>query len=84
MSFNVSPAVPAGPVVPATNTVAASTSSVNLFGANRSARIYSRSVVNNSTATLFLRFGAAASTTAFTTAVPAGGAARLPRPRLHR
>jgi hypothetical protein len=80
MSFNVSPAVPAGPVAPSTNTVAASTSSVNLFGANRSARIYSRSVVNNSAATLFLRFGAAASLTAYTVVVPPGGAFDFPAP----
>lgn len=58
--------------------VAASTSSVQLFAASSSPR--GRLVSNDSAAVLYLKFGTAASATSFTVALPANGYYEFPQP----
>lgn len=59
--------------------VAASTSSVTLFAANYGAA-QQRVVQNDSTATLYLKYGATASTTSHTVQIPAGAYYEFPQP----
>jgi hypothetical protein len=56
--------------------VAASTSAVTLFAA--AGTVSSRPVFNDSTAVLYLKFGAAAATNSYTVQVPAGGYFEVP------
>ena len=58
--------------------VAASASSVALFTEQHGAS--NRSVQNDSAATLYLKFGATASTTSYTVLVPPGAYYEFPRP----
>lgn len=58
--------------------VASSATSVNLFAANESTS--GRLVYNDSTAVLYVKFGATASTTSYTVQVPAGGLFEFPGP----
>ena len=66
---------------PATATltnVASSASSVTLLASNTAARV--RTCFNDSTANLFLKFGATASTSSFTVKIAAGGYYEFPQP----
>jgi hypothetical protein len=58
--------------------VASSATSVTLFAANASAR--GRFVVNDSTAVLYIKFGATASTSSYTVQLAAGGYYEFPDP----
>lgn len=58
--------------------VAGSATSVALFAATAGAR--TRSVYNDSAATLYLKYGATASTTSYTVQIPAGGYFEFPQP----
>jgi hypothetical protein len=61
-----------------TASVAASASNVNIFAANEGA--IGRTVFNDSTATLYLKMGATASTTSYTVQIAAGGYYEFPTP----
>ena len=66
---------------PATATltnVSGSASSVSLLASNANARV--RTVFNDSTANLFLKFGTTASTSSFTVKIAAGGYYEFPQP----
>lgn len=58
--------------------VPSSTSSVTVFAASGAAS--GRTVVNDSTAVLYLKFGAAASATSYTVQLPAGSYYEFPQP----
>jgi hypothetical protein len=58
--------------------VASSASSVTLFAGTAGAR--ERTIFNDSTATLYVKFGATASTTSYTVAILAGGYFEFPQP----
>lgn len=58
--------------------VTSSASSTTVFAANGAAR--ARTVYNDSTAVLYLKFGATASTTSYTVQVDAGGYYEFPLP----
>jgi hypothetical protein len=66
------------PSVPTLANVNASASSVTVFPANGSAR--GRTVKNDSAATLYLKFGATASTTSYTVALAPGDYFEFPTP----
>ncbi len=57
--------------------VASSASSVNLFAAGK---VNGRSIYNDSTAVLYVKFGATASTSSYTLQIPAGGFFEFPVP----
>lgn len=63
-----------------TSSVTAATSSTVLFAARTDGAAHSRLVFNDSTATLYLKFGTAASTTSHTVQIPAGGYFEFPDP----
>jgi hypothetical protein len=74
-------AIPTTETRPATATlsnVSGSASSVTLLASNANARL--RTVFNDSTANLFLKFGATASTSSFTVKIAAGGYYEFPQP----
>lgn len=58
--------------------VSSSASSTSLFAANGAAK--GRSVTNDSTAVLYLKYGTTASTTSYTVQIPAGGYFEFPPP----
>lgn len=62
------------------SSVSASTSAVTLFAATGGADIVGRMVFNDSTADLYLKYGAAASSTSVTVKIPAGGYWEAPPP----
>lgn len=61
----------------ATSNVSAATSSTALFTAGFAA-VKGRTVYNDSTAVLYLKFGTSASTTSYTVQIPAGGYYEFP------
>jgi hypothetical protein len=58
--------------------VSGSATSVALFAANGAAK--ARAVYNDSTAILYLKYGATASATSYTVQIPAGGYFEFPEP----
>jgi hypothetical protein len=64
--------------------VASSATSVNLFAASAdpyaAVDVLGRTVFNDSTQVLYLKFGATASTTSYTVQIPAGGYYEFPHP----
>ena len=69
-----------GPQAPVTANVASSATSVNLFAAATSPGTNGRTVFNDSTAVLYLKFGATASSSSYTAQIAAGGYYEFPRP----
>lgn len=67
-----------GPQSVTTANVASSATNVTVFSASPNAR--GRAVFNDSTALLYLKFGATATTTSFTVQIPAGSFYEFPRP----
>lgn len=69
---------------PTTATVASSASSVNLFAASADpyaeTDVLGRTVFNDSTQVLYLKFGATASASSYTVQIAAGGYYEFPRP----
>ncbi len=65
-----------GPQTAATASVASSASSVNLFAAVTSAK--GRTIYNDSSAILYVKFGATASNSSYTVQVAAGGYYEFP------
>lgn len=63
-----------------TSSVTASTSSVVLFAARPDRAASGRIVFNESTATLYLKYGTAASLTSYTVQIAAGGYLEFPHP----
>ena len=70
-------AVAAALQTPTTASVSSSASSVNLFAANRA---NGRVIFNDSTAVLYVKFGATASTSDYTVQIAAGGYYEFPLP----
>lgn len=69
-----------GPAAAAVASVAASTSAVTLFAAVTTAPVFGRMIYNDSPATLYAKYGAAASSTDHTVAIPPGGYFEAPTP----
>jgi hypothetical protein len=71
--------MPLGPTVSTAANVAGSATAVTIFAAATNA-VASRSVFNDSTAVLYLKKGASASTTDHWVQIPAGGYFEFPQP----
>ncbi len=67
-----------GPGVAVTANVASSASSTELFAA--AVPTHGRAIFNDSTAVLYAKFGATASTTSYTVQIAAGGYYEFPQP----
>ena len=68
----------ANPSTATLTNVASSASSVTLLSANTSAKL--RSIFNDSTTVLYVKYGATASTSSYTVQIPAGGYYEFPQP----
>lgn len=75
---NPLPVQPVGPGTTAVTQVASSATSITLQAANTARR--GLSIFNDSTATLYVKFGTTASATSYTVQVPAGGYYETPQP----
>ena len=72
-----------GQYTAAVTSVSAATSSTLLFAEQNSVKLhdaFARTIYNDSTATLYVKLGTAASTTSFTIKLEAGGYYELPAP----
>lgn len=68
----------AGPTAATLANVASSATNVTIFSGDNTVR--ARTLFNDSTAVLYLKFGATASTTSYTTQVAAGALFEFPQP----
>lgn len=66
------------PTTATTASVASSATNVTLFAAQATVNV--RAVYNDSTAVLYLKYGATASATSYTVQIPAGGYYEFPQP----
>lgn len=62
------------------SSVASSASNVTLFSAADPSNAEGRTIFNDSTAVLYVKFGATASTSSYTVQIPAGGYFEFPLP----